>query len=223
MSSVKKVAVILSGCGVYDGSEIHESVLTLLYLDKTGAEINVFAPDKEQHHVINHLTGEPVEGESRNVLVESARIARGDIKPLGELDVDKMDALLFPGGFGAAKNHSSFAFDGPGCTVDSEVERVIKEAVEKKKVIGTICISPAVTARALKDTDVHPKLTIGTDEATSNALKEMNAEPESKPVSEITIDEKNKIVSTPAYMLGTRVTEVATGIEKLVNKVIEMA
>jgi enhancing lycopene biosynthesis protein 2 len=220
---MKKVAVILAGCGVFDGSEIYEGTLTLLYLDQNDAQVTCFAPQKKQYHVIDHTKGEPVEGESRDVYTEAARLARGNIKPLSELKVDDFDAVVFPGGFGAAKNLCTFAFDGPDCEIDSEVERVIKETLENKKVLGTICISPATVARALKDSGKNPKLTVGTDQGTMDALKAMNAEPVAREVSEIAVDEDNKIVSTPAYMLGQRISEVAVGIEKLVKKVIEMA
>jgi enhancing lycopene biosynthesis protein 2 len=220
---MKKVAVVLSGCGVYDGSEIYEGTCTLLYLDQNDAEITCFAPKKKQYHVIDHTEGKPIEGESRDVYTESARLARGQIKPITELKVDDFDAVVFPGGFGAAKNLCTFAFDGSDCDIDSEVARVISETVDKKKVLGAICIAPAVVARALKDSGKNPKLTVGTDQATMDALKAMNAEPEAKQVTEITVDETNRIVSTPAYMLGQRISEVAAGIEKLVKKVLEMA
>lgn len=220
---MKKVAVVLSGCGVYDGTEIHESVLTLLYLDQAGAEIRCFAPDRPQVHVINHVNGQPAEGETRNVLVESARIARGDIAPLSTLQMDDYDALIFPGGFGAAKNLCTFASDGDACSIDPDTSRVILDAVAKKKVIGAICISPALVARALKDHNLEPVLTIGTDAATAGALRAMGAENRPLSVSEIAVDEKNRIVSTPAYMLGTRISQISVGIEKLIRQVLAMA
>ena len=220
---MKKVAVVLSGCGVYDGAEIHEAVLTLLYLDQAGAQVQCFAPDKPQMHVINHLKGEVSEGETRNMLIESARIARGSIKPLTELDVDQFDAVVFPGGFGVAKNFCTFAVDGPNCRIDDDVQRVIRDAVTKGKVIGTICISPACTARALQGEIDGARLTIGTDKGTMDALKTMKAEPVSAEVTDIVVDEKLKIVSTPAYMLGPNIANVAKGIEKLVKQVIQMA
>lgn len=220
---MKKVAVVLAGCGVYDGAEIQEAVLTLLYLDQAGADTHCFAPDRPQMHVINHLKGEPVDGESRNVLVESARIARGNIKPLSELSMKNFDAVVFPGGFGAAKNLCTFAVDGPNCSVDDDVARVTREAIDHGKVVGTICISPACTARALQGTLEGAKLTIGTDKGTMDALKTMKAAPVAASVTDIVIDDTNKIVSTPAYMLGQRVSEVAVGIEKLVQQVLRMA
>jgi len=220
---MKKVGVVLAGCGVYDGSEIHEAVLTLLYLDQAGAEIHCFAPDKEQMHVVNHLTGQPVDGEKRNVLTESARIARGEIKPLSEMKLNQLDAVVFPGGFGAAKNLCTFAVDGAGCDIDPDVLGVIGEALVQKKAIGAICISPVVVARALKDSDENPEMTIGQDQATNEALTALKAKPVNAGVAEIVVDQKHKIVTTPAYMLGPRISNVAAGIEALVKKIIEIA
>ncbi|HOL95206.1 MAG TPA: isoprenoid biosynthesis glyoxalase ElbB [bacterium] len=219
-----RVAVVLSGCGVFDGSEIHEAVLTLLYLDQAGVEVRCFAPDKPQLHVVNHFTKEVVPGETRNVLVESARIARGEIRPLPELKMEAFDAVIFPGGFGAAKNLCTFAVDEANCDIDPDIARVIRDAVQKGKVVGTICISPVLAARALRDDPTrHPRLTIGTDAATAGALRAMGAENVAASVNEIVVDEQNRLVSTPAYMLGPRISNVAAGIEKLVNKVLEMA
>ena len=220
---MKKVAVVLAGCGVFDGAEIHEAVLTLLYLDQAGTEVQCFAPDKPQMHVINHLKGEPVDGESRNVLVESARIARGNIKPLTELKMADFDAVVFPGGFGAAKNLCTFAVDGPNCSVEDDVVRVTREAVKAGKPVGTICISPACTAKALEGAVEGVKLTVGTDQGTLDALGAMKASPVAANVQDIVIDEQKKIVSTPAYMLGQRIADVATGIEKLVKQIVKMA
>ncbi len=218
-----RVGVVLSGCGVFDGTEIHEAVLTLFYLAKAGAEVQCYAPDIPQMHVVNHLTQQPAEGETRNVLVESARIARGEIEPLSAINPDRLDALVFPGGFGAAKNLCTLAVDGDRCDIDPDIADVIKQAHSKGKVIGAICIAPALIARAFKgDDSIKPVLTIGTDTATAGALRAMGAENEPKSVNEITVDEANKFVSTPAYMLGPGITDVAAGIEKLVNKVVEM-
>ncbi len=217
-----RVSVILSGCGVYDGTEIHEAVLTLLYLDREGAEVQCFAPDKPQIHVVDHLSGQPSERETRNVLVESARIARGKILPLSELNMDRFDAVVFPGGFGAAKNLCTFASQGDQCDIDPEASRVILEAVDKKKVIGAICISPALIARALQGTGLKPVVTIGTDAATAGAIRALGAENVPLSVKEIAVDEKSKIVSTPAYMLGTSIAQVSLGIEALIQKVVSL-
>ncbi|MFH2058958.1 MAG: isoprenoid biosynthesis glyoxalase ElbB [Pseudomonadota bacterium] len=215
-----KAGVLLSGCGVYDGSEIHEAVLTLLFLDRAGAQILCMAPNIDQLHVVNHLSGE-ANDEKRNVLIESARIARGDIKDLKDMTASDMDLLIVPGGFGAAKNLCSFAIDGPDATINPEVKRLIEEMIEAKKPIGALCIAPAVLARALgsKNTEV----TIGNDAGTADAIESMGATHIQCGVKDIHVDEKNKIVTTPAYMLGPDIKNVAVGIEKLVAKVLELA
>lgn len=219
---MKKIGVVLSGAGVYDGSEIHEAVLTLLSIDKAGAEAVCMAPDIDQMHVVNHLTGD-VTGEKRNVLVESARIARGNIKPLAGVKAAHIDALVFPGGFGAAKNLCDFAVKGADCTVEPGVARLVKEMFEAKKPIGAACIAPALIAGIFKgEKDTKPSLTIGNDPGTAAAIEAMGSNHVNCPVKEFTIDRENRIVSTPAYMLGTRITDVAEGIEKMVNAVIDL-
>lgn len=215
----KRIGVILSGCGVYDGSEIHEAVITLLAIDRAGAEAVCMAPDIPQMHVINHLSGEPAAGESRNVLVESARIARGKIKNLAEVSVADFDALILPGGFGAAKNLCDFAVKGADCTVNAEVARIIRATVAAKKPLAAVCIAPALLAKILGPIN-SPTLTIGTDEGTAAALTTMGARHVSCPVRETVIDRDNKIVSSPAYMLAGRISEAAEGIEKTVQTLI---
>ena len=215
-----KIGVLLSGCGVFDGAEIHESVLTMLALDRAGAEIICMAPNVEQHHVINHLTQEEM-SEKRNVLVESARIARGEIKDLKEVKGADLDGLIVPGGFGAAKNLSDFAFKGADSTVQPEVKRILNEMSAANKPIGAICISPAPLAKALADK--KPEVTIGNDQDTAEAIETMGGEHKTCTVDMIHVDAGNNIVSTPAYMLGPGIKEVAVGIEKLVNKVVELA
>ncbi len=219
---MKKVGVILSGCGVFDGSEIHEATLCLLYLDRAGVEVHCFAPDVEQLHVVDHATQQAEEGTQRNCLREAARIARGEIGPLSDLRVDELDALILPGGFGAAKNLCTFAVDGPRCDINAEVAAAIRDAVAHGKVVGAICIAPALVARALRDTGTNPVLTIGNDTATADALRSLNATHRDAAVSEIVVDERNRIVSTPAYMLAQRISEVASGIEKLVDGVVSL-
>jgi len=216
----KKVGVVLSGCGVYDGTEIHEAVITLLALDKAGAETVCIAPNVSQHHVINHLNGEEVEGESRNVLTEAARIARGEVKDIKEVNAADLDALIVPGGFGAAKNLCDFAFKGKDCSVNPEVERLVKEMHAAKKPMGFVCIAPVIAAKVLGG--YRPRLTIGTDEATAQAIEAMGGTHVSHKVDEIEVDETQRVVSTPAYMLGPTVSHVAVGIEKLVLKVLEL-
>jgi len=213
----KKVGVLLSGCGVFDGAEIHESVLTLLFLDKAGAEAICMAPDTE-FEVVNHLT--QTSGGKRNVLTESARIARGNIRNLKDVKASEMDALILPGGFGAAKNLSDFAVKGPEATVQPDVKRILEEMLSAGKPVGAICIAPATVAKALADK--KPEVTIGTDAGTAAAIEKTGAKHKSCSVDMIHIDQKNKIVTTPAYMLGPGIKDVAVGIEKLVNQVLSM-
>ena len=215
-----RVGVLLSGCGVFDGTEIHEAVLTLLALDRAGAEIVCMAPNVDQAHVINHLTQE-VTAETRNVLVESARIARGEIKDLKDVQAGDLDALIMPGGFGAAKNLSDFAFKGPQATVHPEVKRLLTDLAAAGKPIGAICIAPATLTKALADR--KPEVTIGTDAGTASAIEAMGGRHKSCSVDMIHLDAGNKLVSTPAYMLGPGIKEVAQGIEKLVARVVELA
>lgn len=215
----RKIGVLLSGCGVFDGSEIHEAVLTLLYLDTAGVSIVCMAPDIDQHHVINHQT-QQVSDEKRNVLAESARIARGDIKDLKDVNASDIDALIIPGGFGAAKNLSDFAITGPDATVNPEVDRIIKEMAAAKKPVGAICIAPATLTKALSDK--KPEVTIGNDVSTASAIETIGGRHISCNVDAIHVDEANNLVTTPAYMLGPGIKDVAVGIEKLVNKIISM-
>jgi enhancing lycopene biosynthesis protein 2 len=211
------IAVILSGCGVFDGAEIHESVLTLLAIQRAGSNYQCFAPDMDQHHVINHMTGEEMD-EKRNVLVEASRIARGDIKPLSQYSPADFDALILPGGFGAAKNLSSFAFDGADCTVNPEVEITLKNTLLADKPIGALCISPVILAKVFNDL----KLTIGQDEGTAGAIEALNCIHEKTDHGEIVVDTDCKIVTTPCYMLDANIGQIADGAQACVNKVISM-
>lgn len=213
---MKKVGVVLSGCGVYDGAEIHESVLTLLALAKLGAEAVCFAPDKNQADVINHLSGESM-SETRNVLIEAARIARGNILPLAQANADELDALIVPGGFGAAKNLSTFASQGSECHVDSALQALAQRMHALGKPLGFMCIAPAMLPKIF---DFPLRLTIGTDIDTAEAIEEMGGEHVPCPVDDIVVDEDNKIVTTPAYMVAQNIAEAATGIDKLVDRVL---
>ena len=190
-----RVAVVLAGCGYLDGSEIQEAVLTLLALDRAGAEVTCFAPDKPQMHVVDHLTGQPTE-ESRNVLHEAARIVRGKVRPLAELDPSAFDALFLPGGYGAAKNLSSVAVDGIRATVDPDLARAIRGFRTANKVIGAVCIAPAVVVAALREGEV----TIGDGDGTAGLITGMGGAHVACPVHEIHIDRARKIVTAPAYM-----------------------
>ena len=214
----KKVAVILSGCGVYDGAEIHESVLTLLRLDQRGAQVKCFAPDIAQHHVINHLTGEEMP-ETRNVLVESARIARGAIEDIREADITEFDALIIPGGFGAAKNLSDFAAQGAGCKVQAQVLAMAEAFAEAGKPVGLICVSPALAAKIYGP---GVTCTIGNDADTAAAITRMGGTHQECDVSDIVEDRDRKLVSTPAYMVAKSIGEAASGINKLVDRVLEL-
>ena len=217
---MKTIGILLSGCGVYDGVEIHEAVLTLLALDRKGVKIVAMAPDVEQYHVVNHLTGEATE-EKRNVLIESARITRGDIRDLQSVQASELDALIIPGGFGAAKNLSDFANKGKDAKALPEVSRILTEMADAGKPIGAICISPAVVVSVLSQK--HPAVTIGNDLGTADAIEAMGGVHKACTVDQIHVDETNKIVTTPAYMLGPGVKEVAEGIEKLVDAVLKLA
>jgi enhancing lycopene biosynthesis protein 2 len=217
----KKVGVILSGCGVYDGAEIHEAVITMLALDRHGAEMVLCAPDAPQLHVINHLTGEVAEGEQRNVLVESARIARGSIRDVAEVSADELDALILPGGFGAAKNLCDFAVSGPDCSVHPGVAELVRAVHDQGKAVAAVCIAPALIAKVLGTEG--PELTIGTDADTAGALETMGARHVSCPVTEFVVDRDRKLISSPAYMLAQSISEAAEGIEKTVAELMEMA
>jgi len=212
------VAVILSGCGVQDGAEIHESVLTLLRLDQRGVEVQCFAPDIAQHDVINHLTGEKMP-ESRNVLVESARIARGAIKDIREANAEDFDALIMPGGFGVAKNLSNFAFEGVHCSLQPELLTLAEAFAKSGKPIGLICISPALAAKIYGP---GVTCTIGNDPDTAKAICKMGGNHTECAVDEIVEDTARKLVSTPAYMTAQSISEAAAGINKLVDRVIEL-
>ena len=221
MGSKKKFAIILSGNGVYDGAEIHESVFTLLALDQAGADILCCAPDKPQAKVVDHRTKNDTD-EQRNVLVESARIARCEITPLSQVDAKSIDALIFPGGFGAAVNLCTFAVDGPNCSVDPDVESLVSDMIEMKKPIGAICIAPAMLARILGKKNVPAKLTIGTDAGTADAINKMGARHCDCSATEMVVDPKHKIVSTPAYMVGKGPADVCEGIRKCVDELLKM-
>ncbi|RON11860.1 isoprenoid biosynthesis glyoxalase ElbB [Pseudomonas frederiksbergensis] len=214
----KKIAVILSGCGVYDGAEIHESVITLLRLDQRGAQVQCFAPNIAQLHVINHLTGEEMP-EARNVLVESARIARGNIKDIRDASVEDFDALIVPGGFGSAKNLSNFAVEGAGCSIQPDVLALTEAFAEAGKPVGLICISPALAAKIYGP---GVTCTIGNDADTAAAMNKMGATHAECAVTDIVEDKARKLVSTPAYMLAQSISEAASGINKLVDRVLEL-
>jgi len=217
----KKIGVLLAGCGVMDGSEIHEATLTLYFLDRQGAESICMAPNKDQLDVVNHLTGKPA-SEKRNVMLEAARIARGKISDVRDVKADEIDAVIIPGGFGAAKNLCTFATDGPDCKVDEDVARLLRELYRRKKPIGALCIAPAVIAR-LFGAELSPEITIGTDPGTASALEKMGAKHTKANVDQIVVDSRHRIVTTPCYMLAQSIKDVGAGAEKLVARILEMA
>jgi enhancing lycopene biosynthesis protein 2 len=212
---MKKFAVVLSGCGVYDGTEIHEAVLTLLAIVKNGGSYQIFAPDIEQHHVMNHFTGKETQ-EKRNVLVESARIARGKILALSSFDAAAFDALIFPGGFGCAKNLSSFAFKGSDCTVNMDVEKAVRAMVTADKPIGALCIAPVIFAKILSDIDI----TIGNDLQTALKTEKMGAHHHNTQHAEVIKDKKLKVFTTPCYMLDANIAQIAEGADNIVKAMI---
>lgn len=212
-----RFAVILSGAGVFDGSEIHEAVLTLLAIDRQGGASQCFAPDTPQRDVINHLTGQPM-AETRNALIESARIARGRIKPLSDFNPADFDALILPGGFGAAKTLSSFAVDGPECSVNPDVAQAIRGMEAAGNPICALCIAPALLARVLGDVEV----TIGSDAGTASAIEQMGARHRLAGHGEVVIDTARKVVTTPCYMLEAAISQVADGADAAVRTLMDL-
>ncbi|MEK6703509.1 MAG: isoprenoid biosynthesis glyoxalase ElbB [Planctomycetota bacterium] len=216
-----KCAVILAGCGRADGSEVQESVSVLIHCARVGLTARCFAPDQPQADVINHATGKPAQ-ESRNLLVEAARISRGEISPITQLHARDFDALIFPGGFGAAKNLCNFASKGALCDVHPEVVRVIGEFKAQAKPTGFICIAPVIAARTL-GTSGGCELTIGSDPDTARAIEAMGGTHVNTPTTACHVDKKHRVVSTPAYMGDATPFEIFTGIGKLVEEVARMA
>ena len=217
-----KVGVVLSGCGVFDGAEIHEAVLTMLALDERDAQIVCMAPSGPQMHVINHITGD-VTGETRDVLVESARIARGEITDIADVSAADVDALVFPGGFGAAKNLCDFATKGPNCTVHPEVSRLVREMHSAGKPLGFACISPTMAAKIFQEAGVEVSLTVGGDQDdAAHAIRAMGAVHVGCAVTDANMDEANRVSTTPAYMTAQRITEVRAGINEMVGQVMGM-
>lgn len=212
---MKNFAVILSGCGSRDGSEIHEATLLLLAISQEDAKYQCFAPNINQFHVVNHLTGE-VMNEKRNILVESARIARGNIKPLSEFKVEDFDALVLPGGFGAAKNLSTFALDGAKMVVLPEVEKIILKMHAAQKPIGAMCIAPTIIAKVLKDVS----MTIGTDQNTADVITNLGAHQIPTENGDVVIDNEHKIYSTPCYMLDASIADIYDGAYNMVEAII---
>ena len=213
---MKNFAIILAGCGVYDGAEIHEAVMTMYAVMKNGARYQLFAPDIAQHHVVNHLTGSEMP-ETRNVLVESARIARGKIQALTELDMRDFDALIFPGGFGVAKNLCSFAFKGADCEVHPQVTEVIREAVSLRKPIGALCISPVLLAKVLGNVEI----TIGDEAGPAAAVEKMGAKHIPTTHGQVITDSKHLVFTTPCYMLDATILQIAEGADNIIKAILK--
>jgi enhancing lycopene biosynthesis protein 2 len=226
---MKNIAVLLAGCGVFDGSEIHEAVFTLLAISQRGGRYHCFAPDKDQLHVLNHLTGGEM-NEKRNVLTESARIARGVVQDLALLKASDFDALVIPGGFGAAKNLNQWAVKGPDGDIDPEVKRVILEFARAQKPIAGLCMGPTVIAKALEGSGIRPKLTVGTTTeespydiaGISGGMEKIGAITEMKSVRSIAVDETNRIVTAPCYMMEASIAEVHDNIQEVVSALFQM-
>lgn len=216
---MKKIGVVLSGCGVYDGSEIHEAVLVLLAIDRQGCEAVCMAPNVD-FPVTNHLTRQET-GEKRNVLVESGRIARGNIRDIKDVKAADLDAIIFPGGFGASKNLCDFAVKGASASVNPEVARLLKEMATAKKPIGAVCIAPALISAVLGK-EYSPTVTIGNDSGTAAEIEKTGAKHQECPVTEFVVDRKNKLVTSPAYMLANRISEAYEGIDKCVSEVVKL-
>ena len=219
---MKTIGVLLSGCGFLDGAEIRESVLTLLALDQDDIKVTIMAPDQKQYHVVDHIKSDEAKGLERNLLEESARIARGEIVALDKVEAKDLDALIVPGGFGVAKNLCEFAFKGHQATVQEDVKKLILDLHKDKKPLGAICIAPALMGLVLGDKGVE--VTIGDDKETAQEIEKTGAKHFSTKVNEIHVDEKNKVVSTAAYMYGeARLSHVSQGIRRCVEKVIDLA
>lgn len=212
---MKKFAVILSGCGVRDGAEIHEAVLTLLAIKKNGADYEIFAPDVKQHHVVNHISGKEM-AEERNVMIESARIARGKIKPLDEFHAREFDALVFPGGFGVAKNLCTYAYDGAECTVNPDVEKAVKDMVSLQKPVGAMCISPVVISKILGNVEV----TVGADEGTIANVMKMGSTHRKTTHGDVVKDAHRAIYTTPCYMLDANILQIELGTNNLIFEML---
>lgn len=229
MAEKFKIGVVLSGSGVYDGSEIHESVLTLLAIDDLGHEAFCIAPNIQQHHVINHLNGSEMD-EVRNVLVESARIARGNIQPLESVKSDDFDALAILGGFGAAKNLTKWAFEGEQGEINEDVKRIIQESVANGKPVAAMCMGPTVLAKALEGKEIGEKLTVGTSSESSpydiadihSRMQSIGAETVDVGVTDVLVDANNKMVTTPCYMMDAGIASVNKGIRKAVEELVNL-
>lgn len=223
-----KIGILLSGSGVYDGTEIQEAVFTLLAVQQNGAQALFMAPNVNQMHVVNHLSGEEM-NETRNVLVESARIARGDLEDLVNVSANDIDALILPGGFGTAKNHTTWAVNGPSGEINSDVKRLINEMVKVHKPIVGLCMAPTTIAKALAESEINATLTVGSTEekspydikAISEGMESIGSKIHMQGVNGLAIDEKNKIITAPCYMMEATALEVHQNIQQAVNQLMK--
>ncbi len=224
-----KIGLLLSGCGVYDGAEIQESVLAMLAIQEVGATYECISINKNQHHVINHLDGSEMH-EERNMLVESARIARGMIRDIKDVEIRDFDALVIPGGFGSAKNFSSWAFDGPNATLLPEIKLLIVNCINTGVPIAALCVSPILIAKALEDTDLHPQLSMGKVgdaspydiESFHHGLQQLGATTADQGLGSILVDEKLKIVTAPCYMHDANILEIRNNIKQAIEALVKL-
>ena len=214
---MKKVAVILAGCGTRDGSEINETVTLLLALDQHNIEYQAFAPDENQYEVDNHVTGQCTM-EKRNMMVEAARIVRGNILPITKFNANDYDALLFPGGTGTAKNIFTYAIDGIDFKVNKEVEKAIKDIHAQGKPIGAMCIAPLMVAKVLGNVNV----TMGSGNCRqAKELPMIGCKHTETTHGGVAIDKENKVYSTPCFMLDATLKDVYQGAWNLVEAMIK--
>lgn len=224
-----KIGILLSGCGVYDGAEIHEAVMSMLAVKEAGADYQCISVNKNQHHVINHLTGEEM-NEQRNMMVESARIARGDIKEISEINPSNIDALIIPGGFGSAKNFTTWAFNGPDGEILPEVKLLIINMINAGKPIAALCVSPVIIAKALEGSNLHPQLTLGTSKEKSPydikgfhaGVEQIGAKTVEKTINNILVDEKLKIVTAPCYMMDANLLDIRNNSKQAVEALLKL-
>lgn len=224
-----KIGVLLSGCGVYDGAEIHEAVFSLLAIEEKGFDATCIGVNKDQHHVVNHISGTEMD-EKRNMLTEAARIARGNITDISDLNLDDIDGLIIPGGFGSAKSLTSWAFDGPDGKIIKEVKDLILKLIACQKPIIALCVSPVVISKALESSEFKANLTIGSNQEKSpydidgfkNGLEKTGVSVSMKTIKEINIDYENKIISAPCYMMEASILEIRNNIKQAVDAMAEL-
>jgi len=224
-----KIGVLLSGAGVYDGAEIQEAVLTLLEIERMGYEPVCIGINAQQHHVINHLNGQE-QVQARNMLEEAARIARGQITEISSVVPAELDALVIPGGFGSAKNFSTWAFDGPEASIRSDVKLLLVNMYNVGKPIVALCVSPVLLALALEGIHPAPTLTIGsTQEASPYQISAFQEGLQAKgirttdcSINEICIDATNRIITAPCYMLEATLPELQSNIAQALKALKEL-